>query len=77
MKNSKKNWIKTGLFFGLFMYIIMIIIFPLIEGEEITQRRLLFGIPFGLIGGLGFGYIMKIWMNKMGKENNNHPPCRT
>jgi len=66
-KNTTKNWLKSGLSFGLFMYVSMIIAFPLITGEEITQRRLLIGIPFWLIGGLGWGYTMKIWMNKKGK----------
>ena len=71
-KNPTKNWLKSGLFFGLFMYISMIIIFPLIKGEEITQRNLLIGLPFWLIGGLGWGYMMKRWMNKKGKENKAH-----
>ncbi len=71
-KNSTKNWLKSGLFFGLFMYVSMIIIFPLIKGEEITQRNLLIGLPFWLIGGLGWGYMMKRWMSKKGKENKAH-----
>ena len=71
-KNPTKNWLKSGLFFGLFMYVSMIIIFPLIKGEEITQRNLLIGLPFWLIGGLGWGYMMKRWMNKKGKENKAH-----
>lgn len=71
-KNSTKSWLKSGLFFGLFMYVTMILIFPLIKGEEITQRSLLVGFPFWIIGGLGWGYIMKKWMNKRGKENKIH-----
>ena len=71
-KNSTKNWLKSGLFFGLFMYVSMIIIFPLIKGEEITPRNLLIGLPFWLIGELGWGYVMKKWMNKKGKENKAH-----
>lgn len=71
-KNSTKNWLKSGLFFGTFMYVSMIIVFPLIDGEVITLRRMLIGIPVWLICGLGWGYIMKIWMNKMGKEINDY-----
>jgi hypothetical protein len=66
MKQSTIKWLKSGLFFGLFMYLIMIIVFPWIDGEEITQRKLLIGIPFWLIGGLGWGYIMKVWMKRKG-----------
>ena len=68
-KNTTKNWLKTGLFLGFFMYIIMTFIFPLFEQKQITQKNMLTGIPIWLIGGLGFGYIMKFWMNRRGKGN--------
>ena len=67
-KNITKNWLKSGLFFGLFMFVIMTFIFPLIEQEQITQKSILIGIPVWLIGGLFFGYTMKIWMNKKGRK---------
>ena len=67
-QKQTKKWLKSGLFYGVFMYISMIIIFPLMKGEEITLRRLLIGIPFWHIGGLGWGYLMKRWMNKIGKK---------
>ncbi len=66
-ESSTKNWLKSGLGFGLIMYVSLIIAFPLIKEEEITQRNLLLGLPFWIIGGLGWGYTMKIWMNKKGK----------
>lgn len=66
-KNWTKNWLKSGIYFGVFMYLMMVILFPLIEGETITQRSLLIGVPFWLIGGLGWGYLMKIYMNRIGK----------
>lgn len=71
-KNSTKNWLKSGLFFGLFMFITMQIIFPLIENKEITQKSILIGIPLWLICGLGWGLTMKLWMNKKGKEKKAH-----
>ncbi len=67
-KNTTKNWLKSGLYFSLYMYVIMVIIFPLIEQETITWKRLLISIPLWLIGGLGWGYTMKMWMNKKGKN---------
>lgn len=68
-ENTTKNWLKSGLLFGLFMFITMQIIFPLIKSEEITQKSILIGIPICLIFGLGWGLTMKWWMNKKGKEN--------
>lgn len=67
-KNTTKNWLKIGLLWGLFMYLIMIFIFPLIQQEQITRLKILIGIPVWLLSGLGFGYIMKIWMNRKVKE---------
>lgn len=67
-KNKTKNWLKTGLIFGVLMYVWMILLFPLILGEEITQKSMLIGIPIWLICGLLFGLTMKHWMNRKGKS---------
>jgi hypothetical protein len=66
-KNTTKNWLKSGLFFGLFMFVTMMILFPLIGQKEITQKSLLIGLPIWLICGLFWGYTMKALMNKKGK----------
>ena len=70
--NSTKNWLTSGLLWGLFMYVSMVLIYPMIRGVEITQKSILIGIPLWLIGGLGWGYTMKRWINKKGKENKAH-----
>ena len=44
-KNTTKNWLKRGLFWGLFMYVVMTFIFPLIIQEQITRKSMLIGIP--------------------------------
>lgn len=66
-KTSTKSWIKSGLLFGIIMFFLMSIVFPLIDGEEITWLRIYIGIPLWLISGLGFGYFMKKYLNKKGK----------
>lgn len=71
-KNTTKNWLKLGLLLGLFMFVTMQIIFPLIKHEEITQKSILIEIPLWLICGLGWGLTMKWWMNKKSKENKAH-----
>ena len=63
---TKSQWLLTGVVFGVFMYVLMEILFPLIEGESLTQKRLLLGIPAWLIGGVIFGLIMK-WFNRKRK----------
>ncbi len=54
------GWVRQGLYWGLFMYVFMALMFPLIDGEGITLKKALIGIPIWTIGGLGFGYIMKL-----------------
>jgi len=66
------GWLKQGLSFGFGMYVGMTIIFPLMMKEPITQKDLLIGIPFWLIGGLGFGYLMKLMTNKKEKNTVTH-----
>lgn len=65
---STKKWFKSGLIFGVFMFILMNIIYPLIGQEEITKKSILIGIPLWLISGLVWGLTMKWWMNKKGKN---------
>jgi len=56
---AKEKWLRAGLIWGLFMYISMTMLFPLIEGESLTQKKLLIGIPLWIIGGFGYGYMIK------------------
>lgn len=67
-KNRTKNWLKSGFYFGVFMFLCMVIIYPLIKGNEITLKHILIGIPTWMIGGLIWGLTMKWWMSKRGKE---------
>lgn len=71
-KNTTKNWLKSGLYFGVFMFLSMVIIYPLIQGKEITLENIMIGVPLWVVGGLIWGLTMKWWMNKKGKENKAH-----
>lgn len=66
-KNTTEHWLISGIVFGLFMFIIMVVIIPIIKGETITIKNIIIGIPLWTIGGLAWGYLMKLWMNKQGK----------
>lgn len=68
-KNTNKNWLKIGLFWGLIMYIFVTLLLPLIGQVQITHKSILIGIPIWIIGGLSFGFIMKISMNRKGKQS--------
>jgi hypothetical protein len=61
---DKKKWIKTGLSWGGFMFIVMSILFPYFENQEITIKNILVGLVLWTLGGFAFGYTMKIFMNK-------------
>ena len=71
-KNTTKNWLKSGLYFGIFMFVSMVIIYPLIKGKEITLESIVIRVPLWIIGGLAYGFTMKLWMNKKGKLNKAH-----
>lgn len=65
---EKNGWIKQGLSWGLFMFLVMTFLFPLFSGEEITWKSVLSAIPTWIIGGLIFGYSLKVFMGKRGKN---------
>ncbi|PZR23439.1 MAG: hypothetical protein DI539_03185 [Flavobacterium psychrophilum] len=54
-----KSWIKFGLFWGLFMAVVINVLFPLFDGTEIVPLKVLVSIPFWLVGGLIFGYVSR------------------
>jgi hypothetical protein len=68
---TKSKYLLSGLLFGLFMYVFMTVLFPLIDGTGITQKGLLIGIPVWAIAGLVFGFIMKI-INRKKKEKKKN-----
>jgi hypothetical protein len=60
-KFNEVSWIKMGLKWGAFMFLIMSIIMPLIDGKKLKLSEIGFGIVIWTLGGLGFGYWMKKW----------------
>lgn len=56
---SKKNWVATGLSWGIIMYCLTTFIFPLASGEEILVKNIIAGIPIWGLGGLLFGFTVK------------------
>lgn len=54
-----KSWVKFGLLWGVFMFVVINIVFPLVDGEEITLTRILVGLPVWLVFGIIFGYVSR------------------
>ena len=55
-----KNWIIQGLLWGLTMFGTVTLAVPYFVGDEITSGRVMVGLITFLIGGLGYGYAMKL-----------------
>ena len=61
MKNKVIKAYKTGLGWGITMFIIMVFAWPLIHHEEITPKSIGIGIlAWIIIGSFLFGYIMSL-----------------
>jgi uncharacterized BrkB/YihY/UPF0761 family membrane protein len=54
-----KKWIKSGLIWGMLMFIIMTFIYPYFNDEEITTKKVLIGFVLWTIGGILFGFTLK------------------
>ncbi|GAB7257867.1 hypothetical protein [Polaribacter sp. OB-PA-B3] len=52
-----KQWQKIGLGWGVWMFLCMAFIWPLIDGEKITLNRILVKFIFWMLSGLVFGYL--------------------
>lgn len=57
---ARFGWIKLGLTWGAIMFLVMSIIFPLFYGIKINIQSLFFGLGLWSIGGLLFGFTMKL-----------------
>lgn len=62
-----RHWFIEGMLFGILMFLFMEVLFPLIEGEEITLKKGLLRILIWLAGGMLFGYINKSYITYKGK----------
>jgi len=61
MKNKVIKAYKTGLGWGITMFMIMVFAWPLIHHEEITPKSIGIGIlTWIIIGSFLFGYIMNL-----------------
>ncbi|NQX99788.1 MAG: hypothetical protein HRT70_01400 [Flavobacteriaceae bacterium] len=49
---------------GVGMFIIMTIIFPLMNEQPITIKKVLISLPLWMLGGWLFGYAMNRWLHK-------------
>lgn len=54
-----KSWVKFGLIWGVFMGLMLTVVFPLLDGSEIHLNKILVSIPIWLVGGLLFGYVSR------------------
>jgi hypothetical protein len=67
IQHSKISWIKMGLGFGAFMFVIMSLYNIAFEPSNYVEI-LLINLPLWILGGLAFGYGMKYWMGQKGEE---------
>lgn len=58
-----KNWLKKGLKWGAFMFVFISLGFPYFNGDPITLKTLLWGAVLWPIGGLGYGYTMRVYFS--------------
>lgn len=58
------SWLKPGLGFGILMFLFMTFLEPLHYGNSMAQNELILNLFICLLAGLGFGYAMKLTVNK-------------
>lgn len=56
-----KNWIKTGLKFGLLMFLIVGVAFAVLQGKMLSIQYLAINFVIMMLGGLVYGFLMKIY----------------
>lgn len=59
---DKKNWFKTGIFWGVFMFVTMSIIYPLLNKQALVLKHVLIEILIWLAAGIVMSFIMNMFM---------------
>ncbi|MCT4699084.1 MULTISPECIES: hypothetical protein [Tenacibaculum] len=54
-----QKWQKSGLVWGLWMFVIMTFVWPYFDGEEITLRKTLISLVIWTIASFAFGWSMR------------------
>jgi hypothetical protein len=62
---TSQNWIKLGLVWGVLMFLFNSLGFPYFLGENITLEDIFVGLILWTLGGLAFGYTMRLFMTKL------------
>lgn len=62
------NWVAQGLGWGMFMYLMMGLLYPLALREELTLLRITGSFFWWLAGGLIYGYVMKLFLRRKEKK---------
>jgi hypothetical protein len=52
-----KDWVKFGLGWGIWMFLVMAFVWPLIDGEAFTLQKLVVKFIFWILAGLLYGYL--------------------
>lgn len=65
---AKKVWMGAGIAFGVIMYFVNVLFLPFLWDEQITWTKALVGLPIWMGAGLLWGYWMKAFSNKRGKN---------
>ena len=64
-----KKHTKEGILWGVWMFVFMEVIFPLIKGEEITLKPMLFAIPFWAFAGFFISFVDRKYSFKKEKKS--------
>lgn len=63
-----RNWIKTGLQFGLLMFLIIGIVFAVLQRRMLSWEYLVINFVIMMLGGLVYGFLMKVYFTLTNKR---------
>ncbi len=60
------SWLRSGIGFGGTMFVLMALVFPVLGGEDLVLSTLLIEFVIWMLGGLLFGFVMKVFLAQTG-----------
>jgi len=75
--NPKYRWIVLGVFYGLWMFLIMSVLYEYGKEKSLSAEKLSKSLILWMVAGLAYGYFMKWVTKKTDKKIKNEQPENT
>lgn len=62
------HWFQNGIGWGAYMFLVMGVLFPLIQRQTLVEKDMIFELSYWLIAGIGYGFCTKLFLDRLKRK---------